>query len=117
MTINQSGNAAGLAGRFTLANKLYAIFALFALLTAAIAMLSDYNSRRGADLISAIETANAAALNVERVNSLVYAVVMESRGVYMSTEPAVVKKYGEGPAQVQRPDPRRRETLGNHRPG
>ncbi|AND88443.1 MULTISPECIES: methyl-accepting chemotaxis protein [Bradyrhizobium] len=96
MTIDQSGNAAGLAGRFTLATKLYAIFALFALLTAAIAMLSDYNSRRSADLTSAIETANAAALNVERVNSLVYAVVMESRGVYMSTEPAVVKKYGEG---------------------
>ncbi len=59
-------------------------------------MLSDYNSRRSAELTSAIETANAAALNVERVNSLVYAVVMESRGVYMSTEPAVVKKYGEG---------------------
>ncbi|MCK1745736.1 HAMP domain-containing protein [Bradyrhizobium sp. 139] len=96
MTINRSGNASRLAGRFTLATKLYAIFALFALLTAAIAMLSDYNSRRGADLTSAIETANAAALNVERVNSLVYAVVMESRGVYMSTEPAVVKKYGEG---------------------
>ncbi|MCK1272506.1 MULTISPECIES: HAMP domain-containing methyl-accepting chemotaxis protein [unclassified Bradyrhizobium] len=96
MKTDQSGNAAGLAGRFTLANKLYAIFALFALLTAAIAMLSDYNSRRGAELTTAIETANAAALNVERVNSLVYAVVMESRGVYMSTEPAVVKKYGEG---------------------
>jgi methyl-accepting chemotaxis protein len=96
MTTDRPGNATGLAGRFTLANKLYAIFALFALLTAAIAMLSDYNSRRGADLTSAIETANAAALNVERVNSLVYAVVMESRGVYMSTEPAVVKKYGEG---------------------
>ncbi|MBB4379289.1 methyl-accepting chemotaxis protein [Bradyrhizobium sp. SBR1B] len=96
MTSDESGNAAKLAGRFTLATKLYAIFALFALLTAAIAMLSDYNSRRGADLTSAIETANAAALNVERVNSLVYAVVMESRGVYMSTEPAVVKKYGEG---------------------
>ena len=79
-----------------LPTKLYAIFALFALLTAAIAMLSDYNSRRSAELTSAIETANAAALNVERVNSLVYAVVMESRGVYMSTEPAVVKKYGEG---------------------
>ncbi|RXT49910.1 methyl-accepting chemotaxis protein [Bradyrhizobium betae] len=96
MTTDRSGNATRLAGRFTLATKLYAIFALFALLTAAIAMLSDYNSRRSADLISAIETANAAALNVERVNSLVYAVVMESRGVYMSTEPAVVKKYGEG---------------------
>ena len=96
MTTDRSGNASRLAGRFTLATKLYAIFALFALLTAAIAMLSDYNSRRSADLTAAIETANAAALNVERVNSLVYAVVMESRGVYMSTEPAVVKKYGEG---------------------
>ena len=96
MTSDRSGNAAGLAGRFTLATKLYAIFALFALLTAAIALLSDYNSRRSADLASAIETANAAALNVERVNSLVYAVVMESRGVYMSTEPKVVKKYGDG---------------------
>ncbi|MET4390999.1 methyl-accepting chemotaxis protein [Bradyrhizobium sp. F1.4.3] len=96
MTTDRSGNATGLAGRFTLATKLYAIFALFALLTAAIAMLSDYNSRRSAELTAAIETANAAALNVERVNSLVYAVVMESRGVYMSTEPAVVKKYGEG---------------------
>ncbi|WP_375161203.1 methyl-accepting chemotaxis protein [Bradyrhizobium sp. RDT46] len=96
MTSDRSGNAAKLAGRFTLATKLYAIFALFALLTAAIAALSDYNSRRSAELTSAIETANAAALNVERVNSLVYAVVMESRGVYMSTEPAVVKKYGDG---------------------
>jgi len=96
MTSDRSGNAAKLAGRFTLATKLYAIFALFALLTAAIAMLSDYNSRRSAELTNAIETANAAALNVERVNSLVYAVVMESRGVYMSTEPKVVKKYGEG---------------------
>ncbi|MCP3398194.1 methyl-accepting chemotaxis protein [Bradyrhizobium sp. CCGB20] len=96
MTTDRSGNAAVTAGRFTLATRLYAIFALFALLTAAIALLSDYNSRRSAELTSAIETANAAALNVERVNSLVYAVVMESRGVYMSTEPAVVKKYGEG---------------------
>jgi methyl-accepting chemotaxis protein len=85
-----------LAGRFTLATRLYSIFALFALLTAGIAVLSDYNSRRGAELTAAIETANAAALNVKRVNALVYAVVMESRGVYMSTDPAVVKKYGGG---------------------
>lgn len=96
MTSDRSGNATRLAGRFTLAARLYAIFALFAVLTAAMAMLSNYNSRRSADLASAIETANAAALNVERVNSLVYAVVMESRGVYMSTEPAVVKKFGDG---------------------
>jgi methyl-accepting chemotaxis protein len=86
----------GMASRFSLAAKLYSILALFALLTAAITALSDHNTRRNADLTEAIETASRAALNVERVNSLVYAVVMESRGVYMSTDAAVVKKYGEG---------------------
>jgi methyl-accepting chemotaxis protein len=85
-----------MASRLSLAAKLYAIFALFALLTAAITFLSDFNARRSAELTNEIEAVNLAALNVERVNSLVYAVVMESRGVYMSTEPDVVKKYGEG---------------------
>jgi methyl-accepting chemotaxis protein len=81
---------------FSLTFKLYSIFALFAVLTAAITALSDYNTRRGAALTEAIETASEAALNVERVNSLVYAIVMESRGIYMSTDLPVVKKYGDG---------------------
>ena len=85
-----------IASRLSLAARLYSIFALFAVLTAAATVLSDYNSRRNAAITEAIETANLAALNVERVNSLIYAVVMESRGVYMSTDPAVVKKYGDG---------------------
>src|SRR5690242_19621194 len=85
-----------MASRLSLAARLYSIFGFFAVLTAAIAVLSDYNTRKGTELTHAIETANLAALNVERVNSLVYAVVMESRGVYMSTEPAVVKKFGDG---------------------
>jgi methyl-accepting chemotaxis protein len=85
-----------IASRLSLAAKLYSIFTLFAVLTAAITALSDYNSRRNAAITEAIETANLEALNVERVNSLVYAVVMESRGVYMSTDQAVVRKYGDG---------------------
>ena len=89
-----SGQAIG--SRLSIATKLYAIFALFALLTAAITALSDFNTRRGTELTDAIETASLAALNVERVNSLVYAVVMESRGIYMSTDAAAVKKYGDG---------------------
>jgi methyl-accepting chemotaxis protein len=96
MTTDRTLNATGLAGRFTLATKLYLIFTLFALLTAAIAMLLNYSSRRSVELTTAIETTHGAALNVERVNSLIYAVVMESRGVYMSTDPTVVKKYSEG---------------------
>jgi len=89
-------SAGGIGSRLSLAAKLYAIFALIAFLTAAIAVLSHYNSQRNAELAEMIETASRAALNVETVNSLVYAVVMESRGVYMSAEPATVKKYGEG---------------------
>jgi methyl-accepting chemotaxis protein len=91
-----SFSGGSMSSRVSLATKLYAIFALFAVLTAAITALSDYNSRQNTALTEAVTTASRAALNVERVNSLVYAVVMESRGVYMSTEPAVVKKYGEG---------------------
>jgi methyl-accepting chemotaxis protein len=82
--------------RLSLAARLYSIFALFALLTAAITVLSDYNTRKNAETTDAIENAGQAALNAERVNSLVYAVVMESRGVYMSTDPALVKKFGDG---------------------
>ena len=86
----------GKASSFSLAFKLYAVFALFALLTAAITALSEYNTRHSSELTHSIETANMAALSVERVNSLVYAVVMESRGIYMSTELPVIKKYGDG---------------------
>jgi methyl-accepting chemotaxis protein len=92
----ESAKSSGFTSRFSLAAKLYLVFALFAVLTAAITALSDYNTRQNAALTDAIETAGRAALNVERVNSLVYAVVMESRGIYMSTDVAVVKKYGEG---------------------
>jgi methyl-accepting chemotaxis protein len=91
-----SDHSFAFASRFSLAAKLYSIFALIALLTAAIAVLSHYNTQRNAELTEAIETANRAAFNVENVNSLVYAVVMESRGVYMSTAPADVKKFGDG---------------------
>ena len=94
MTSRSSDKAVG--SRFSLAARLYSIFALFALLTAAITVLSDYNTRRATELTHAIETANLAALNVERVNSLVYAVVMESRGVYMSSEIAGAKKFSDG---------------------
>jgi methyl-accepting chemotaxis protein len=89
-----SGSA--MSSRLSLAAKLYAIFALFAVLTAAITVLSEYNTRSNTELTEAVATASRAALNVERVNSLVYAVVMESRGVYMSADVATVKKYGEG---------------------
>lgn len=85
-----------MSSRFSLATKLYSILALVAVLVAAITALSDYNTRRNTEHAASAELAVRAALNAERINSMIYAVVMESRGVYMSTDPATVKKYGEG---------------------
>ena len=69
--------------RLSLAAKLYSIFALFAVLVAAITALSDYNSRQSTELTEAVSIASRGALNVERMNSLDYSVVMESRRIYM----------------------------------
>jgi methyl-accepting chemotaxis protein len=43
-----------------------------------------------------IESAAIGARNVERVNSLIYAVVMESRGIYMSPNTEAAKRFGAG---------------------
>jgi methyl-accepting chemotaxis protein len=94
---SKSGRAdSATASGLSIAARLYSVFALIAVLTAAIAVLSDYNTRGNAELTEAVETASRAALNVQRVDSLVYAVVMESRGVYMSADTATAKKFGDG---------------------
>jgi methyl-accepting chemotaxis protein len=82
--------------KLSIAAKLYIIFALVAAGTAVLATSAVVNSQRHAALAAKAGAAFRGALNVERVDGLIYAVVMESRGVYMSTDPAVVKKFGEG---------------------
>ncbi|MGI8525812.1 MAG: methyl-accepting chemotaxis protein [Pseudolabrys sp.] len=82
--------------KFSVAGKLYAIFALMAIATIALSTVAVQNSRHHAALADGYESANAGQLNVEKVNALIYAVVMESRGVYMSSELTTSKVYAEG---------------------
>ncbi|HEY1541350.1 MAG TPA: methyl-accepting chemotaxis protein [Xanthobacteraceae bacterium] len=82
--------------KLSIAAKLYSIFGLLAIVTALIAVLSNVNNRQNAHLSEEVAVAAEAAENIERVNALVYAVVMESRGVYMSSDLATVKKYSVG---------------------
>ena len=82
--------------RFSIATKLYAIFALLATVTVGLAITAVVNAHRHASLTDEFETAYAGALNVQRVDALIYAVVMESRGVYMSTDTPTAKVYGDG---------------------
>jgi methyl-accepting chemotaxis protein len=81
---------------FSIATKLYLVFALLATVTLALAAISVSNARRHAALTDQFGSAFIGAMNVERVNALIYAVVMESRGIYMSRDIATAKVYGEG---------------------
>ena len=80
----------------SIAAKLYTIFALLATATIALAIMAILNSRQNSALTDDFERAFLGAQNVERVNGLIYAVVMESRGIYMSPDIPTAKKYSPG---------------------
>ena len=82
--------------KFSIAAKLYIIFACLALSCFALADIAVVNARHQARMTADYETSLVGTQNVERVNGLIYAVVMESRGVYMSTDIPTAKKYGDG---------------------
>jgi methyl-accepting chemotaxis protein len=79
--------------KLSIAGKLYVIFALLATVTAALAGVAIFNSNRQVALTKEFESTFVGAENVERINSLVYAVVMESRGIYMSPDIATAKPF------------------------
>src|ERR1043165_6286180 len=70
--------------------KLYAIVALFATVTVMLAVVAVEGARRQAQSTSDFEAALQSAQTVERMNSLVYAVTMESRGLYMAQDATAV---------------------------
>jgi methyl-accepting chemotaxis protein len=82
--------------KLSIAAKLYVIFALLATMTGALAAVAIFNSNRHVALTNEFESAFVGAENVERINSLIYAVVMESRGIYMSPDIATAKKFAAG---------------------
>jgi methyl-accepting chemotaxis protein len=82
--------------KLSIAAKLYAIFALLATVTVALAAVAVVNARKHSALTDEFESAFTGAMNVERVNALVYAVVMESRGIYMSSDVPTAKRFGDG---------------------
>ena len=67
--------------RLTIAAKLYAIFALLATVTLAIAVVAVLNARRHSALTDEFRATFDGARQLERINTLIHAVVMESRGL------------------------------------
>jgi len=86
--------------KLSIAARLYAIFALMALTTVALSMLAVSKARFHAALTDEFESANSGSWNVERINGLIYATVMDLRGIYMSAEKAEVTKYADSLVKV-----------------
>jgi methyl-accepting chemotaxis protein len=82
--------------KLSIATKLYIIFALLAVMTLALAVVAIFNAARHVALTEDFQSAFIGAENVERINSLIYAVVMESRGIYMSPDTDTAKKFAKG---------------------
>ena len=69
---------------------------MLAAIAVALASVALVQARRQAAMTDEFQTAFIGAQNVQKINSLIYAVVMESRGVYMSPDIPTAKKYGDG---------------------
>jgi methyl-accepting chemotaxis protein len=80
--------------KLSIAAKLYIIFTLLAVATLALAGIAVVNARHQAAMTAEYETSLVGTQNIERVNGLIYAVVMESRGIYMSPDIPTAKRYG-----------------------
>jgi methyl-accepting chemotaxis protein len=82
--------------KLSIAAKLYVIFALLATVMVTLAAVAIFNAERHVARTNEFESAFVGAENVEHIESLIYAVVMESRGIYMSSDADTVKKYADG---------------------
>jgi PAS domain S-box-containing protein len=80
--------------KLSIADRIYAIVAALAILTTLLLVMSVQSVRLQTAYRNQLATSTTSALNVERVNGLIYAIVMESRGIYMSTDSAKVKLFG-----------------------
>ncbi len=81
---------------YSITTKIYILAGLLAAIAAVIGIfgvnaMSVFNSRA-----QAMANASQQALYGERINGLVFAVVMDSRGIYMAKDLAEVEKYGPG---------------------
>lgn len=73
----------------SIAAKLYAIFALLATVTVALAGIAAVNSREHARLTAALDTAYSGVANVERVQALIHAAIAESQGIFLAADDSI----------------------------
>jgi methyl-accepting chemotaxis protein len=73
--------------------KLYAILVLLATVTVMLAAVAVGSAHRRTALTSEFEAALQGVQTVERINSLIYAVAMESRGLYLAADAVEAREW------------------------
>ena len=61
-----------------------------------VTLVAVVSARHHATLTDEFESALQGSQNVERINGLIYAVVMDSRAVYTAPDQETVERYGNG---------------------
>ena len=77
------------------AEKIFGLLALLVVVAGLMMTTSFQSVRLQNEYRHLLATSSAAANNIGRVNALIYAVVMESRGIYMSTERAKIQQFAD----------------------
>ena len=80
---------------FRVSEKISGIVGLLVVVLTLLVVMSIQTVRLQNDYRRGLAASATAAINIGRVNALIYAIVMESRGIYMSTDQATVKRYSD----------------------
>ncbi|HZR75656.1 PAS-domain containing protein [Bradyrhizobium sp.] len=78
-----------------LSEKISGIVGLLVVVLTLLVVMSIQTVRLQNEYRRGLAASSTMAINIGRVNALIYAIVMESRGIYMSTDPVKVKRYAD----------------------
>jgi methyl-accepting chemotaxis protein len=81
--------------RFSIAAKLYAIFALLATVTVMLAAFAVANASRHAALTAEFGAAFKGGQSIERINGLIYALLTQTRGIYLAQDAAAADENAQ----------------------
>lgn len=80
----------------SVAEKVYSIAGFLAIVTTFLLVMSVQTVRLQTSYRHMHATSAEAAINVARINAMIYAIVMESRGIYMSSDRGAMKPFADG---------------------
>lgn len=80
----------------SVAEKVYSIAGFLAIVTTFLLVMSVQTVRLQTSYRHMHATSAEAAINIGRINAMIYAIVMESRSIYMSSDRGAMKPFADG---------------------